>query len=112
MPAVLADRSPNSKLGTVVIGCWNQGKPSVNAAAGERLLALVDVDDAHLGKAKGFINENHPEVKTSAITTFFDYRQMFDKMHKDIDAVFIATPRPSSCGGRDDRHEIGQACLS
>ena len=92
VPALLADRSPNSKLGTVVIGCVNQGKPAVNAAAAERLVALVDVDDAHLAKAKAFIEETHPDVKTAGIKTFFDYRKMFDQIHKDVDAVFIAAP--------------------
>jgi hypothetical protein len=91
-PAILAQRSPNSTLGTVVIGCVNQGKASVNAAAGERLLALVDVDEAHLDQAKQFVAEQYPDAKTSGIQTFVDYRKMFDQMHKQIDAVFVATP--------------------
>lgn len=91
-PAVLADRAPNSLLATAVIGCANQGISSLNAAAGERLVALVDVDDSHLGKAQQFLAEQHASVKWSGIKTWFDYRQMFDQMHDKIDAVFIATP--------------------
>ena len=91
-PAILANPSPNSTIGTVVIGCINQGIPSLNAAAGERLVALVDVDDNHIGKAKSWLGEKHPDVKTADIKTFFDYRTMFDKIHKDVDAVFICTP--------------------
>ena len=70
----------------------NQGISSLNAAAGERLVALVDVDDSHLAKAQQFLAEQHSSVKWSGIKTFFDYRKMFDEMHKDIDAVFVATP--------------------
>ncbi|MGA2501265.1 MAG: Gfo/Idh/MocA family oxidoreductase, partial [Tepidisphaeraceae bacterium] len=34
----------------------------------------------------------HPDVKTASIQRFYDYRKMFDKIHKDVDAVFIAAP--------------------
>jgi hypothetical protein len=92
VPALLAQRSPNSTLGTVVIGCVNQGKPAVNAACSERVVALCDVDESHLAQAKAFIGEQHPDIQTSGIPEFYDYRKMFDKIHKDIDAVFIAAP--------------------
>ena len=91
-PALLSERSPNSKLGTVVIGVANQGIPSVNAACGERLVAMVDVDEKHLAETTKWIEEKHPDVRTASIQRFYDYRQMFDKIHKDIDAVFIAAP--------------------
>ncbi len=91
-PAILADPSPNSKLGVVVIGVANQGIPSVYAACSERVVAMVDVDEKHLADTTKWIEEKHPDVKTSSIQTFFDYRKMFDKIHKDVDAVFIAAP--------------------
>ncbi len=92
VPAILAQKSPNSTLGTVVIGCVNQGIASVNAAASERLIALVDVDDSHLEKAKKFLGDKHPDVKATGIQTYFDYRKMFDEIHKQVDAVFVAAP--------------------
>src|SRR5271157_2616283 len=91
-PAVLSEKSPNSKLGTVVIGVVNQGKPAVVAACSERLVALCDVDDTHTAEAKKFIAGQYPDVKLPAVAEFYDYRKMFDKIHKDIDAVFIAAP--------------------
>ena len=91
-PAVLPERSPNSKLGTAVIGCFNQGTNSLAAAITERLVALVDVDEGHLGKARKFVADKFPDSDISGVKQFYDYRQMFDQMHKDIDAVFIATP--------------------
>jgi predicted dehydrogenase len=91
-PAVLSEKSPNSKLGTAVIGVVNQGKPAVIAASTERLVALCDVDDSHNAQAKTLIGKQHPEIRLSAVQEFYDYRKMFDKVHKDIDAVFIAAP--------------------
>ncbi len=91
-PAILSERSPNSKLGTVVIGVWNQGKPSVAAACTERLIALCDNDESHTAQAKQFIGGLNSGVKLADVAEFYDYRKMFDKIHKDIDAVFIAVP--------------------
>jgi predicted dehydrogenase len=91
-PAVLSGRSPNSKLGTVVIGVWNQGKPAVAAACTERLIALCDVDDSQAAQAKQFIAAQNSAIKLSEVAEFYDYRKMFDKIHKQIDAVFIAAP--------------------
>jgi predicted dehydrogenase len=92
VPSLLANRSPNSKLGLAVIGIINQGKPAVNAAAAENLVALCDVDENHFAVAKKFLAEKHPNVAASRIQQFRDYRKMFDKIHKQIDAVFIAAP--------------------
>ncbi len=96
-PAVLSDKSPNSKLGTVVIGVWNQGKPAVAAACNERLIALCDVDERQTELAKQFIDKQfiaaeNPAIPLSSVAEFYDYRKMFDKIHKQIDAVFIAAP--------------------
>ena len=51
-PAVLSQKSPNSKLGTVVIGVVNQGKPAVAAASYERLVAFCDVDERHMARKR------------------------------------------------------------
>jgi predicted dehydrogenase len=84
-PSILAESSPNSKLATVVIGCGGRGEASLEAAAGEKLVALVDVEDARLAAAA-------KKVAVPGLKTFSDYRQMFDTMHKEIDVVFVATP--------------------
>jgi predicted dehydrogenase len=48
---------------------------------------MVDVDDSRIGKALRTASAAGAQPKT-----FYDYRQMFDRMHKEIDAVFVATP--------------------
>lgn len=84
-PALLAESSPNSKLAVAVIGCGGRGEASLDAAMGEKVVALADVEDARLAAAA-------KKVGVSGLKTFSDYRKMFDTMHKDIDAVFVATP--------------------
>jgi predicted dehydrogenase len=93
-PAVLAQASPNSKINVAVIGCANQGSISVNEIArlGEQIVAFADVDDKQFGKAEKLLAESYPEIKSSAIQQFHDYRKMLDKVHKQIDAVFICIP--------------------
>lgn len=86
-PAILAEPSPNSKLGVAVIGCGGAGGGNPGAAAGERAVALVDVDDRTLGKALERIKD-----RAAGIRTYCDYRKMFDECHKDIDVALIATP--------------------
>ncbi len=87
-PALLAQPSPNSKLAVAIIGCGGRGEASLDAALKENVVALVDVEDARLSAAARKV------AATGGATprTFFDYRAMFDRMHKDIDAVFVATP--------------------
>ena len=45
VPNVWSAGPPNAKLGIAVIGCGGQGSGNPGLAAGERLVALVDVDD-------------------------------------------------------------------
>jgi hypothetical protein len=93
-PAVLSAASPNSKLAVAVIGCMNQAFISVNdiARLEERIVALVDVDDSYLAACKEKLSKDFPDLKTSEIQGFSDYRKMFDKIHKQIDAVFVCVP--------------------
>ena len=87
VPMILRHRAPNEKLGIAVIGCGGQGGGNPALAANERLVALVDVDEKILGNALKGIAAKEPDP-----AVFYDYRKMFDKHAKDLDAVFIATP--------------------
>lgn len=87
VPMILRDRSPNEKIGIAVIGCGGQGGGNPGLAASERLVALVDVDEKIIAKTLDNVKEKAPNPPV-----FYDYRKMFDKHAKDLDAVFIATP--------------------
>lgn len=80
----LNSRSPNEKLNLAVIGCGGRGGGHVNSAATrQNLVALCDVDEVRSARQLAA----HPKA-----AKFADFRVMFDKMHKQIDGVFVATP--------------------
>jgi predicted dehydrogenase len=90
-PAILAERSPNSKLGTAIIGANGRGMAHLGVAMSERLVALADVDDNRLAGVLQAVDKT-PGYSASKIKGYCDFRKMFDEMHKQIDAVFVATP--------------------
>src|ERR1043165_1206618 len=75
----------NSKLNIAGIGVGGQGRGSLDAfhGMGNNLVALCDVD----AKRAGDIYQKLPEAKR-----YQDFREMFDQMEKQIDAVLVATP--------------------
>ena len=78
-----AGRSPNQALNVACIGVGGRGAAAVNAMKGENLVAFCDVDDTRA--ASTF-------AKFPAVPRFKDFRQLFDKLGKQIDAVTISTP--------------------
>jgi predicted dehydrogenase len=75
----------NEQINLGMVGVGGRGGAHVDAApkAGGRIVALCDVDKNTLNGAA----KKQPDAKL-----FADFRQMLDKMGKDIDAVFVATP--------------------
>ena len=110
-PAVLSEKSPNSKLGTVVIGVVNQGKPAVVAACTQRLVALCDVDDSHNAQAKKFIAQAAPRDQSlrrpGVLRLPPDVRQDPQGHRRGVHC----RPGPSPRRGVADRHAAGQARL-
>lgn len=91
VPNLLA--ATGNKVNCVQIGCGGRGMAHLGwllEQSKDNLAALVDPDEKRLAtvkrqfKAKG--------VDLGKVPVFTDYRVMFDKIGKQIDAVFIATP--------------------
>jgi len=82
-PAAISTRSPNEKLNIANIGVGGRGGAHLGAAARENLVAICDVDTRSLDR----VGQRYPKARK-----FTDYRELFDKMHKEIDAAFVATP--------------------
>ena len=78
------NKSANDKLNIAFVGSGGQANFSLDQLAGENnIVALCDVDDRRAARAyKRFAKADK----------FLDFRKMFDKMHKQIDAVVVATP--------------------
>jgi predicted dehydrogenase len=76
-------QSPNEKLNIACIGVGGRGSTNVNAVSKENLVAFADVDEQ---RASGIYQ------KYSKVKKYRDYREMFDKHAKQLDAVVISTP--------------------
>lgn len=75
--------APSDKLNIAGIGVGGKGSVNIRNMNTENIVALCDVDWDY---SKNIFAE-FPHAKK-----FYDYREMFDKMGKEIDGVVIATP--------------------
>ncbi len=94
--------SPNSRLKFAVIGVGGRGRASWSKVPENDIVAMCDVDDRMA--QKGF--SERPNAKR-----YKDYRKMFDEMHKEIDAVIIATPDHSHFPAAMAAMELGKHVL-
>jgi predicted dehydrogenase len=85
-PSVLRAVNSDHKLNCVVVGCGGRGQSHLSAVKAENLLAVVDADEKRLAAAQASRKDQ------DQVEGFTDYRKMFDKLGKQIDAVFVATP--------------------
>jgi len=93
-PNLLAATGTIDKLNCVQIGCGGRGMSAhiaeVIGKHGQNLYAIVDPDEKRHGSVKKWAENKG--LDASRIQVFTDYREMFDKIGKQLDAVFIATP--------------------
>jgi len=75
--------APSDKLNIAGIGVGGKGVGNLRNMISENIVAICDVDWGFCSK----IFNEFPKAKK-----FYDYREMFDKIGKEIDAVVIATP--------------------
>jgi predicted dehydrogenase len=80
---LLGKDAPSNKLNLAIIGAGGQGGYSLKNTTTENIVAMADVDRE---RSSGAVR-NYPDAKF-----FSDFRVMFDKMEKDIDAVMVCTP--------------------
>ena len=80
---VRESKAANEKLNVACIGIGGRGGANVNGVRSQNIVALCDVDDQRAGKQY----ERFPNAKK-----FYDHREMFDAMEKQIDAVTVSTP--------------------
>ena len=101
VPALARTRAPSEKLNIAVIGVAGRGADQLAEAKRENVVALCDVDSKNLGAAA----EKLPGVKT-----FSDFRQMFDEMHGQIDAVTVSTPDHTHAAAGMMAMRLGKHC--
>jgi len=79
----LGYKSPNQKLNIAAIGAGGKGRSDIAGCAGENIVALADPDE----KRAAPTFEKFPSVPK-----YKDFRRMFDKQGKEIDAVLVSCP--------------------
>jgi predicted dehydrogenase len=84
-----AKRSPNERINVVSIGVAGKGGTDTdNIVELASLVAMCDVDSTRLANRAAKLEEQG----APPAETFTDFREMLDKMGKDVDAVTISTP--------------------
>ncbi len=93
-PNIARARATGDKLNCVVVGCGGRGMSHVGVAVKENLVAICDVNEKRYAAAAKAIDKSGKKKSSGSggLQTFVDYRQMFDKIGNQIDAVFVATP--------------------
>jgi predicted dehydrogenase len=92
-PNLLLAADAGKKLNCVMIGCGGRAMSHLDQVINRQkhnLVAMVDVYDKQFDSVRKWMKNK--DLDGSKIATFTDYRRMFDKLGKEIDAVFIATP--------------------
>ncbi len=79
----LGYKSPNEKLNIAAIGAGGKGASDIAGCEGENIVALADPDSKRAERT----------FKTyEKAPRYADFRRMFDKEGRNIDAVIVATP--------------------
>src|SRR5437764_4064924 len=79
----LGYKSPNEKLNIAAIGAGGKGTSDIAGCSSENIVAMADPDDKRAAKTFSAY-PNVPKYK--------DFRRMFDKEAKNVDAVLVSCP--------------------
>jgi predicted dehydrogenase len=79
----LGYKSPNEKLNVAAIGAGGKGNSDIAGCKTENIVAMADPDDKRAEKTYS----QYPNVPK-----YKDFRRMFDKQGKEIDAVLVSCP--------------------
>jgi predicted dehydrogenase len=103
-PAAEKDTSPLETVRFACIGVGGKGRSdTADAARAGDVVAICDVDDSRLGTAA---------KKYAKAQKFHDYRELFDKVGKSIDAVTVSTPDHSHAAASALAMRLGKGCFT
>lgn len=102
IPNMISCGAPSTRLNFAVIGVGGRGRASWTQVPRESIVAMCDVDDRMVAESY----EKCPNSKK-----YKDFRVMFDEMHKEIDAVIIATPDHTHFAAAMAAMELGKHVL-
>jgi len=85
--------APSNRLKCVLIGCGGRSMEHLKWLATEskdNIFAIVDPDEKAHAKVMRYLKDHDCDPDKTQV--FTDYRKMYDKIGKEIDAVVVATP--------------------
>lgn len=88
--SIAKTKSPNEKLNVAFVGVGGIGGMAISGMKSENIAAICDVDWNYVARCGSF--KRFKDLNLDKTPKFTDYREMLDKMGKDIDAVCISTP--------------------
>ena len=81
-----------NRIRMALLGCGNRGTNFLlQEMVKEQVVALADPNAKNLEAALAKLRKLDPSCDTSKVKTFRDYREMFEKVSGEIDAVVVAT---------------------
>jgi predicted dehydrogenase len=86
-------RSENDKINCVMIGCGGRSMQHMDwlvKTSKDNIYAIVDPDEKQHAKIKKYLKDNNYDPDQTQV--FTDYRRMYEKVGKNIDAVVVAAP--------------------
>lgn len=89
-PNLLFSQGAGRKLNCAVIGCGGRGMSHLNAIAAENIVAVADVDENRFAEVTRWLKSRN--LDPQKVQFFTDYRRLFEKVGRSLDAVFVATP--------------------
>lgn len=92
----------NSRLNLAFIGVGGRGAVNIQSLASENVVALCDVDETEAAPSHAAF----PQARR-----FKDFREMLDKMGREIDAVVISTPDHTHFAATMASMELGKHVL-
>jgi len=94
LPAAnLIAAAPSNRLNCALVGCGGRSMEHLKWLATEskhNIFAIVDPDEKAHAKVKRSLKDHDCDPDKTQV--FTDYRKMYDKIGKEIDAVVVATP--------------------
>lgn len=93
--------SPNERLNVACIGAGGRGAVNIEGVARENVVALCDVDEQRAAETFA----KYPKARK-----FRDFRQMFDRMDRQIDAVIVSTPDHTHAVASMAAMRLGKHC--
>ena len=92
-PYIMSGAEATRKLNCVLIGCGGRAMNHLEwlaTTSKDNILAIVDPDEKQHAKVKRYLQSH--DCDADKVETFTDYRVMYDKLGKQLDAVVVATP--------------------